>query len=778
MRASTQAEDVTPAGFDAAVKRREDDHLNRWPLAQEVYGIATTGPPDWSVRIGIYGEWGTGKTSVLQFVAEMARADKHVVIPFNPWEHSTKEALWRAFVLAVYSQPAFANAKGARFAQLKDWAGKLEKAAKTVSTGVSVFHDKGGKAVGAGLELVKKFFSFSEKDLKALRASLGTKRIIVLIDDLDRTAPELVPEILFALKELMDLPGFSFLCAFDPVVVGEVLGRYHPGFGDGLKFLEKIIDYPRWLPPAPTAGLVNLALADAAKYCPYVPESALREVVPLLPANPRAVRQFTRLLALLAPQINRHYADELRWPVILAANALKIRYPLLGHDLLTDDAFLGKLQEKSFGAEFRDEEKPDKKDILSDHVKRTAAALNVPLSETQQKEIVGMLDRIFSPANVLLWAGEPKISYQLNIAEAPHAVTGKEYDLFLRHWESARTRQAAETWIDDHARQVNRPPSDVLREVFQATVQRYAETLRSGDTVLTQPERTPIVASAKSLVTLLECLTFDLGRLNEPDKPLGADELDLLFQTFASILASISPVHAQFQPRNEQLLLKLVQSWGPDLSPLLNLLQVYGHFPGRHFDREGTQAIHKKLCAAFLPNLAAYIIKGLREPGFATSLFAQERDTYSIRGTLFDLQSPLWTTQRDAMLTALKEAQSNRTVQENAYELIHLFDFKLHDESTAAETQAIKTLLADQEVLNAIWAAATAAPLNLPATGRLRRFVAAMKASEHPVPLPAWWDENIKAIRALAPQQLPETETAPEPPPQGQAAPPGLNNRP
>jgi hypothetical protein len=31
---------------------REHDYLNRWPFAQEIYGIATTGPRDWSVRSG------------------------------------------------------------------------------------------------------------------------------------------------------------------------------------------------------------------------------------------------------------------------------------------------------------------------------------------------------------------------------------------------------------------------------------------------------------------------------------------------------------------------------------------------------------------------------------------------------------------------------------------------------------------------------------------------------------------------------------------------------
>src|SRR6266568_1370917 len=757
LRLTPSNEDIGRPGFDSAIKTRAEDHLNRWPLALEIYGIATTGPADWSVRIGIYGEWGTGKTSVLEFIAAMADRDKHTLIRFNPWQHATKDALWRAFVLGVYSKPIFSSMERAGWVRIKKRFRWFLDRGKTIEAATGIIHKKAGKAVGAGFDLAKGLFAFGKADLPALRKKLGDGRVIVLIDDLDRTAPELVPEILFALKELMDAPQFSFICAFDPVVVGKVLRRYHPGFGDGLKFLEKVIDYPRWLPPAPAAGLVKMALTDAKKYCPYVPEPALREVVPLLPPNPRAVRQFIRLLALLGQQINRHYDYELRWPVILAANALKVRYPLLGHDLLSDGTFLGKLQKKSFGAEFRDEQRTDKKDIFPDHVKQTASRLSVKLSPAQENEIVGMLEKVFSAGNVLLWIDEDKISYQLNIAEAPHAVTWKEYDHFLSLWHPTRTRQTAESWMNNHAQHFNCTPSEVQREVFQATVRRYAETLRKADAVLTQHEKTPLVEIANSLVALLECLTFDLGQLNQPEKRLNLEDLELLFEIFASITNSLSQVHAQFQPLNEQILLRLVREWSPDLSPLLKVLQPYGHFPGRHFDQERTLALHRQLCAAFLPNLAAQVLNRFHESGFITELLAQERETFSIRGTIFDPNGPMWTTLRSTALGLFKEADTNQTIQENAYELIHLFDYKLHEVPRTKESEATKALLSDQEVLNAIWGAAIATPLSPQATGRLRRFVKAMKTSGATVQLPPWWDENIKALRVPAtPQTDPE----------------------
>ena len=328
---------ATPRGFDSPVVSRDDDHLNRWPLAHEVFGIATTGPKTWSVRVGVYGEWGTGKTSVLRFVDFMAIQAGHIVIWFDPWEYSSKSELWQAFVLTVYRglEAKLGQVPGADDARFKS---ELSKMKTVIGSVIGAFAP--GKAINAGLDLLRKHLTFSPEDLASLQSILGDRRVVVLIDDLDRTAPELVPEILFALKELMDIPAFSFICAFDPIVVGEVLGKYHPGFRDGLKFLDKIIDYPRWLPPASTDNLVSLALSEAKRSCAYVPDAAIRDAIPLLPTNPRTIRKFLRLLALLQPQIERHGEDELNWPVILAASVLKIRHPHIAHELLARRRFL------------------------------------------------------------------------------------------------------------------------------------------------------------------------------------------------------------------------------------------------------------------------------------------------------------------------------------------------------------------------------------------------------------------------------------------------------
>jgi hypothetical protein len=61
-------------GYDAAKVQREDDDLDRWRFAAEIVEVVLATHPDWSARIGIFGRWGEGKSTVLQFAEEVLSA--------------------------------------------------------------------------------------------------------------------------------------------------------------------------------------------------------------------------------------------------------------------------------------------------------------------------------------------------------------------------------------------------------------------------------------------------------------------------------------------------------------------------------------------------------------------------------------------------------------------------------------------------------------------------------------------------------------------------------
>jgi hypothetical protein len=724
-------------GCDGPVVDRAADHLNRWPLAREVYGIATTGSKDWSVRIGIYGEWGSGKTSVLKFISSMAEKGGHIVIMFNPWEHSTKESLWRAFVLSIFAEPRLASMQGALKARTKGILGGIIKRASVVESVTAIINENAGKGVGAGLELVKSCFSFNRDDLKSLQEVLGEKRVIVLIDDLDRTARELVPEILFAMKELMDIPGFSFICAFDPVVVGEVLGGQHPGFGNGLNFLDKIIDYPRWLPPPTVEGLAKLALADAKISCPFVPETAIRDAIPLLPTNPRAVRQFVRILALLKPQIQRHSDSELSWPTIIAANILKVRYPRIAHELLGETEFWNSIGTIRFQARDKNEDDEISK-ALDEQIKKTCDATGVHLETSQQTELKAALFALTSQMGLFIGLYGESASYQFNIAEAPAAVTWKEFDQFLYKWEANQDKNTAEAWIASHASENSRTKAEVFREVLRAAVQRYAEVLHRADNVLVEAEKPTYIEKAKALFALLEALCLDLA---EPGS-IGYDELRAIVEKFASFANSGLPIHQQFWSGNEVLILTTFKKWNGDVALLNRVLEPYGGFLPRGFEGDGAGKLRNKLCALALPHFAHQVIGNFRESGFVGRLISRDKNTLDSRRIIWDANGLFGDLLRTETFTVLEEASSNRSVQENAFELLHWFILARTGQAPQ-DRPNMDAILSNQEIFDAIWNAAVTTQLGPRAVYHLKDLPEIAKTIGIKFVLPVWWQDGL-----------------------------------
>src|ERR1039458_10235663 len=87
----------TNSGYDAAQARREEDDLDRWRFATEIVEVVLATPPDWSARIGIFGKWGEGKSTVLRFAEQMLKEKGNVVFWFSPSAIQKWNDLWEDF---------------------------------------------------------------------------------------------------------------------------------------------------------------------------------------------------------------------------------------------------------------------------------------------------------------------------------------------------------------------------------------------------------------------------------------------------------------------------------------------------------------------------------------------------------------------------------------------------------------------------------------------------------------------------------------------------------
>ena len=74
------------------------DAFSRWNFAQEVASLIVNYPNESSIAIGIYGAWGEGKTTVINYIEKALKDSSNpICIRFNPWLFRDEALLFRSF---------------------------------------------------------------------------------------------------------------------------------------------------------------------------------------------------------------------------------------------------------------------------------------------------------------------------------------------------------------------------------------------------------------------------------------------------------------------------------------------------------------------------------------------------------------------------------------------------------------------------------------------------------------------------------------------------------
>lgn len=738
----------TPArrGFDSARTAREEDHLNRWPFAREIYRVAVDGPRDWSVRIGVYGEWGSGKTSVLRFIESMAEKEGHIVFSFNPWQFQSPDDLWKAFVKGIFSRIREATGEAAPGELMRRGKSVVSGAAKAIPKVVGIWSSDLGAAAETGLGFARKYLAFSESDLKNLKEVLCDRRLVVTVDDLDRTEAQLVPEILFALKEIMDVPGVSFVCAFDPVVVGQVLGVGHPGFGDGLKFLDKIIDYPRWLLEPNTEQLTDLARSDAETICPYVPSSNLSDAVALLPKNPRSIRQFIRLLGLLGPQIERHHPTEIHWPILLTANVLKVRFPRVGQTVLGDNAFWQNIYGSTFFGEAKEEKRQQ---AISEKVNAVLSGLTTVPENGFSENFAKCIAAISSRINAWHGINFETLFYQFHLAEAPYAVTWKEFDSFVEkigHDYSLGSKAVA--WIKKHGEDVCQSLGKVYSELLSAAIGRRAEHQSRAADAMPGKEMNAELDQADRLLRIIEMLMFKCDAFDGQPWVIEPEHLTLLFDQVRQYFGwRRTSKYRAARKKESALLTKLFEHDASAIEPWIKIVGI-SQWEGSHADH-GPE--WKKLITKFRKELkercSRWIIEQFPSRAeFVQQVIRHEEHGHRYCGLFLERTGPIWTIHRKMLLRAIRPDPDNPTLQNNAYDTLSWLQYLI--ENGGDEGKAATNVLSDTDFALQLWRAAVAAPLNPRAVGSLRTVHEYLLSIGVSCKTPPWWIRIVKGLSA------------------------------
>lgn len=188
--------------------------------------------------VGIFGGWGTGKTTLMTAIKAALPGDSVIIVDFNAWRFEREPQLLIPLLDTIRGALVeWSDARGAAAeSKVRTLAGRVGRVARALATGLSAQVGLPG-AVKVSYELgpaldqltasadpgqpqslyVAAFHELASA-FRALDMTPAT-RIVVFVDDLDRCLPGNALEVLESIKLFFDLPGFVFVVGLDEQVV-------------------------------------------------------------------------------------------------------------------------------------------------------------------------------------------------------------------------------------------------------------------------------------------------------------------------------------------------------------------------------------------------------------------------------------------------------------------------------------------------------------------------------------------------------------------------------
>ncbi len=315
--------------------------------------------------IGIYGEWGTGKTTLMKSIQRNLweqgvsnEEQKVITVWFNAWKHEREKNLE---TLSLMKTVAFAMSNHEKFDRLSKTISKAlnildyeiinQIALKAISEKKNGIDDD----LNEKMEYLNKLFKESlyfdgleniKLQIEKIR-EINDKnyRVVVFIDDLDRCSPEKALEVLESIKLFLDIEGFVFVIGLSHKTVIQLISHAYSTTGiKGEDYIKKIIQIPIKIPTWSKESIVDLIENKISfelneEYSKFLHQNS-NMVARVVDFNPRQLKRFiNNVIIAFESFANNESAPEIQFNEIFIVKILRTEWPEFYEEFVREKDF-------------------------------------------------------------------------------------------------------------------------------------------------------------------------------------------------------------------------------------------------------------------------------------------------------------------------------------------------------------------------------------------------------------------------------------------------------